>query len=511
MCNSTTIEPTSHPQPATTTCHARTLGPKQRQELAIQSLAGIVPISELAEKYQVSRKFVYQQKAIAAEALAPAFQPRPDNDDKVLFHLPVTKHWLRQFALGLVLIGHCPLRAVVELFRDFFDYHISLGSVHKIVDSTVDAARQINNQQDLSAVLVGAHDEIFQNGQPVLAGLDAQTTYCYLLSLEEHRDADTWGVNLLDLRKRGLNPRIFIGDAGAGLRAGLKAVLPDVPCRSDVFHALQSIQKLSTTLENQAYRAMQTYAALERKSATKSAAKKRRNLAIDASWVSQLTQAAQAQSRAIQLADDVAWLARCLRQDILAWAGPAHPDRLALYDFILVELEARLGQASHLIRPVASYLKKQRDDLLDFAAQLDREFAALAVTAAVTPELVRKLFATQLLDADNPQRWSREASLRQVLGERHFPLCQALEGLCHRTVRASSVVENLNSRLRDYFFLRQNLGNDYLALLQFFLNHRRFSRSEHPERVNHSPTELLTGKTHPHWVELLGYTRFSRN
>ena len=78
-------------------------------------------------------------------------------------------------------------------------------------------------------------------------------------------------------------------------------------------------------------------------------------------------------------------------------------------------------------------------------------------------------------------------------------------------VRASSVIENLNSRLRSYFFLRRHLGEDYLALLQFFLNHRRFLRSEHPERAGKSPAELLTGKAHPHWLELLGYTRFTQN
>jgi len=78
-------------------------------------------------------------------------------------------------------------------------------------------------------------------------------------------------------------------------------------------------------------------------------------------------------------------------------------------------------------------------------------------------------------------------------------------------VRASSVIENLNSRLRGYFFLRRHLGPDYLALLQFFLNHRRFLRSEHAERVGKSPAELLTGQSHPHWLEMLGYTRFTRN
>jgi hypothetical protein len=59
------------------------------------------------------------------------------------------------------------------------------------------------------------------------------------------------------------------------------------------------------------------------------------------------------------------------------------------------------------------------------------------------------------------------------------------------TVRASSLVENLNSRLRSYFFLRRHLGPDYLALLQFFLNHRRLERSDRPERVGKTPAELL--------------------
>ena len=48
-------------------------------------------------------------------------------------------------------------------------------------------------------------------------------------------------------------------------------------------------------------------------------------------------------------------------------------------------------------------------------------------------------------------------------------------------------------------------------LLRFFLNHRRFLRTDRPERVGKSPRELLTGRTHPHWLELLGHERFDRN
>ena len=35
-------------------------------------------------------------------------------------------------------------------------------------------------------------------------------------------------------------------------------------------------------------------------------------------------------------------------------------------------------------------------------------------------------------------------------------------------------VADVNSRLRSYFFLRRQLGKDYLTSLQFFLDHRRY-------------------------------------
>ena len=57
-------------------------------------------------------------------------------------------------------------------------------------------------------------------------------------------------------------------------------------------------------------------------------------------------------------------------------------------------------------------------------------------------------------------------------------------------------VADVNSWLRNYFFPRRQLGKDYLTLLQFFLNNRRYLRSEDPTRVGKSPAELLTGEPH---------------
>jgi hypothetical protein len=480
--------------------------PAQRQQLAVEALAGTQTVSHLAGQHAVSRKFVYRQAAKAEEALDAAFSPADGDDEKVLFHLPVTKAWLRQLTLGLTLICHSSLRGVVELFGDVFDYSISVGTVHNVLQAAVAQARSCNEQQDLSGVRIGAHDEIFQGGRPVLVGVDADSTYCYLLSLEDHRDADTWGVRLLELQDRGFKPDATIADAGQGIRAGQVLAMPEVPCRGDVFHALQAIQSLVTFLENRAYAAVGTTADLQRKKA-RLQWRGRRTQGV----ARKLARAQREETRAVALAADVGTLLKWLREDVLSVAGPDHATRRELFDFLVAELRSREPLCPHRIGPVVRALANQRDDLVAFAFQLDRDLAVLAAEFGVPIETARAVFNVELLPRDHPWRWRRETSLRSQLGNRYFPLSVAATEVARHTVRASSLVENLNSRLRNYFFLRRHLGADYLALLQFFLNHRRFARSERPERVGKSPTELLSGSPHPHWLEMLGYVRFSRN
>ena len=109
--------------------------------------------------------------------------------------------------------------------------------------------------------------------------------------------------------------------------------------------------------------------------------------------------------------------------------------------------------------------------------QLDRELAALAQEWQIRVTTAREVLQVQSLPTWNPKRWRREATLRETLRGRYHGVCADLQELSDRVVRASSLVENLNSRLQSYFFPRRQLGKDYLTLLQFFLNHRRYLRS----------------------------------
>ena len=131
MCFFTRSSEVSQPQSVSSGA-AKSLSPAQRQALSVQALAGSAWITELAEQAQVSRKFIYEQKSIAAARVDLAFEPLAD-DDEVLFYLPVTKQLLRQIILGLVLICHSSLRGVIEFLRDLLDFDISLGTVHNVV------------------------------------------------------------------------------------------------------------------------------------------------------------------------------------------------------------------------------------------------------------------------------------------------------------------------------------------------------------------------------------------
>ncbi len=188
---------------------------------------------------------------------------------------------------------------------------------------------------------------------------------------------------------------------------------------------------------------------------------------------------------------------------VLALAGPALTTRHELFDFIVEELGRREPEDARHIRPVRVALQNQRDTLLAFAGVLDQKLAVIAQAHAIAEPLVREACLLHRLPSTSSAYWQGWNQLRAQTGSRFHALFAAVSRAMADTPRSSSLVENLNSRLRIYFTLRRHLGGSYLDLLRFFLNHRRFLRSRRAERRGKSPRELMTGHGHPHWLTLL--------
>jgi hypothetical protein len=282
-------------------------------------------------------------------------------------------------------------------------------------------------------------------------------------------------------------------------------VLSDLPYRGDHFHLIREFESAAGCLERRADQAIDACEPRQREQRRH----ERRGQPLHRPAL-RLRYARAACDPAIQWFDDVSLLLDWLRHDILAVAGPSSAERGVLYDFVVAELQSRVELCPVQLQPIHRLLKNGREEFLAFARELDDHLDRLATEFQCSPELLRGVLQMLSRDPCDSRRYRAEAVLRPQLRGRFFEVCEALDQVRTRTVRASSLVENLNSRWRGYFFLRRHLGADYLTLLQFFLNHRRFLRSECPQRVGRSPAEVLTGVPHPHWLTLLGFTRFQR-
>lgn len=482
---------------------AKSMSNADKKSLAIKAMTGEQTISSIANDHQVSRKFVSEQKQKILIAANEAFD-RTADDNKVLYQIPVTKNWIKQCVISLALDCRSSFRGIIKSVKNIFDYKISLGNVFNIVQSIIPAAKDINENQDLSEIKLCAQDEMFQHNKPVLTGVDIPSLYCYLLSLNDQRDGDTWAIHLMDLQKQGFNPDRVFADDGSGLRAGYQYVFPNTPCDADHFHIIKTLMDLRRYFRNRLKSCISHRILMELKmhelTDTIKATKQENKVA----------QAKKEESKFLYLSESINTLISWIEHDVFNIAG-CNPDvRRELFDFIVAEFKKLEKIHRHRIRAVRVQLKNQRDLLLAFADVLNDKFSHIAKQSSLSLESIWAMCELQRCKQSSNNYAIRSLPLQFQLAEKYDAVEDAVIAAMDTTERTSSMVENLNSRISPYFFLRREIGNDYLHLLQFYLNHTPFLRSENVNRRKKTPTEILTNKTHDHWLEMLGFKRFKR-
>lgn len=480
---------------------AHQFGPDERMELAMEALRRSQPITELAAQQKVSRKFVYQQLERAATAVDKAFHP-PESIPKFLGWLPVTADWMERVVVSSSLECHGSIRGIRAHVESITGVKISEGKVCDILATAILRAIGINEQHDLSRIRDGAHDEIFSQDTPVLVGVDPHSFYTYLMEPSCSRGEVAWGVAVLEkAQKQGLALKTSVQDAARGIRAGLTAAFPQIHMQGDVLHALMEVTELVSYLEGRAYAKLRKEQEQEK---TMQRAKKRGQ----GNHHSKALAVSRKEARkAILLYEDFQILSRWFKET-LDLVGPDLNSRRWIYDFVVAEMKARSDQ-SHRIKPVVTYLIKQRDDLLAFVPKIYEGLEHVAAKHGLLLPVVELVYRQNGIPIEDPRYWKNQGEILRQAGSQATQLSEDVQRLLDKIVRASSAVENINSILRGYFFLRKTIGVDFLELLRFYLNHRRFRRSAKPERVGRSPYETMTGQKHPHWLELLGYTPVS--
>lgn len=141
---------------------------------------------------------------------------------------------------------------------------------------------------------------------------------------------------------------------------------------------------------------------------------------------------------------------------------------------------------------------------------LNDKFTHIAKQSSLPLETIWEMCELQRCKQEGDPYAIYSLPLQFYLADKYDAVEEAVIAAMNTTEKTSSMVENLNSRISPYFFLRKEIGNNYLHLLKFYLNHTPFLRSENANRRMKNPAEILTNQKHDHWLEMLGFKRFKR-
>jgi predicted nucleic acid-binding protein len=423
--------------------------------------------------------------------------------NKAPYIITVDRNFIEQQVVSLMLKG-LSVRDIKFHLRDTLDYKLNNQQIQDIIDKAAVRANEIQKLEDLSGIIIDALDEIFKKLSPILVGICTSSLYCHTLYLSESRCADIWALVLLEAQEKCLNPKNSVADGGTGLRAGHALARPGVPCNGDVFHAIRDMMKELQFQTNRVNKKLHELYDIENKIVRAKNNNEKNELA------SKLAQARKEANEACHVVDTLAILTEWLREN-LSITGPEYSNRTEDFDYIMTEMN-ELVKISSRIAKIRRKLQNQKDDLLRFVKNIDLNIEAIARHFNIDVWLVRKLFMLQRIPLESFLRAPEEARIRKQFKnqKRYADVEEAIENLIQATERTSSAVENFNSRLRPFIFHRKTFSQSFLDLLRFYLNHKPFERSARPERIGKSPSELLAGKAHPHYLEMLGYARFER-
>lgn len=490
----------------TVTFPATFMNETDRKNLALQALQKDGVITELAAQHDVSRKFVRQQKNKANDAIDEAFtdQPAPDDCKKILYHVPVSKGWIMIVVICLMLYARCPFRGIRRFLKVTLDYDISQGSIHNISKFAIEKAEELHAEEDLSDVKLSAHDEKYHYNQPILSGTDIRSLYCYLLKQEDSCDGESWAINLWDLQKKSFSPERVYADKGSGLHAGHQLVMPELPYHRDHFHIIQDLMDLRRYFRNRLKTAV-TYLQAQESKFYEAMLK-----GNDGLHERSLAQAVSEEQQARFLSLSIDTLVNWMHHDVLEKAGPSLETRTDMYNFIVEELKKLELIHPHRIYSVRIMLKNAISLALAFTIVLENKFIVIAKNNQCSINILWKVAELQRCKEGSMKYAVRSLPLHDELGDNFYEVEEAVVEALDSTERTSSMAENLHSRISPYLLIRRQVGNGFLGLLRFFLNHEELERSAKSYREKKTPCQILTGKSHPHWIEMLGLQLFKR-
>ena len=446
--------------------------------------------TELAQSYDVSRKFLYDLRDRALDALIEGLTPRPPGPQPQETSLTIDRRFIQR-AIAVMPMLKGTVRDIQQGLRLLFGVQRSVGYISQTLTAAGEQATACNRGIIVPFPILGEADEIFQGRKPCLTLVDGRSFLVVNLTPAESRDGTTWGVTYLDLVERGIRFHDLACDGGTGLRAGVKEAELAIPLRPDLFHILQGAHRLTRRLEGAVYKAIEIAERARRADLEARGVIRRRGRRLKIKVP--LPQAEIEEDKAIEVFDNWCWLLGEIRLAL----EPLTPTYLVVS---VAETKATIETAIELLQELP------RSDITAFAEDLKGKIPELIAPL----EWLEQHLAPVLDDLDTDTEafiiwaWQHRHKLNLDIDTDIPKTLRSVVravwdtlGLFHRS---SSLAESLHSWLRPYLQSHRGMPKWLLPLLQFFWNHHTFERGK---RAGSSPLELAGVEGTPSLAEAL--------
>jgi predicted DNA-binding protein YlxM (UPF0122 family) len=466
----------------------------QRAQISIEILASNREwgrVVELAERYDVSRKTIYEIAWKGHQVLVAGLEPGPHGPQQAQKLIKVDRNRLVRGSVVLTEVG-VSQRDVTICLEELLDTARSPSWVNGELAQVEEAAAAVNQawQPHIEETLAG--DEIYANGQPNLLVVGNDSLYIYALSRQPDCDGETWGCTLLD----GPDCSQFASDAGTGLAAGVKAAGVEVH-QLDWDHLLRPLWGQVARLERAAYAVLEQ---LEERAALFERTKTEKRLQQHLNKWEQLNQTA---AKKVAQFDAFYQIARQVDDcfALIDWQTGQLLDVTAAINHLQTSAEQLQPWSGRIYKKLSSNLKNWAPALFSYQPVLSQALQPLQILYG--DKAISALSRMWQIETDLKRRpLSRlEQQLRHILWSDSFdqalallgerPLWAAWDQLCQllgRSWRGSMLAECVNSLLRPILDGRQHTDQGCLDLFRFFHNVRSFKRGK---RAGFSPAQLV--------------------
>ena len=470
--------------------------------IGCMALYGTRKACQIVKATGMSRQYVAAQRDSVLEelreSLSGAAMPREEptaRDSKWNLTIRIDYNFVRTFVILAAMIFNASFASICQFFTLLFNCVLSETRARRIIDEASENCRRFNESVNYGAVSQVASDEIFQNGEPVLACVCLESGAVVGIRVAEDRTAMQWNEFFTDLRDRqGLDPDVNVSDAGTGLRAGLGLAFPDTEYQMDSMHFLQNITQTKTSLERKAVSLISTVADIE--------------YAVDSGrrvWdrtIEKYLSMEPEVNRLIHQYDDFATLFGWLRE-LLDFGGYCYGDAMELAEWILDEM-ASVEPSSKKLTGQVNKMRRLLPGALAHLRRFEFSMSEYATRHGLSPSLLWAMYSMRSLVQGSEAHSRAYYAAGELAGDdsTFMDAVRALDELMHNTKRASSWIESLNSRLRKYMDIKRYVSDSFFCIVQTFINTMPCHRTRIEEWKGTSPLERLLKKNPPSFIDI---------